>query len=175
MINADANLQKVLLYTLETPLESPAPACPTCRRFHQRGRAQLFGLGEELSDAKAPPSQRVLCSGLVYFAPFDILVAHLRPTTNPHNHPGCQLRTKTPCYYNPPQEWGGHRELLYGGGGWFFHTVDIFEKIQFRSFQLLFSSNNHRSQDEQKRFFFLLIARSCLRAGGPSTRPRQGH
>lgn len=36
----------------------------------------------------------------------------------------------------------------------FFRTVDIFEMIQFRSFQVLFSSNNRRSQDEQKRLFF---------------------
>lgn len=41
------------------------------------------------------------------------LFEHPLPTTNPHNHHDCQYRTKTPCYYNPREEMGARRELIY--------------------------------------------------------------
>lgn len=146
----------VLLLTLETPLESPAHACPTWTRFHATVEEHDFSVWAK----NYPTPQRILllltsvCAALQPHN-YTGLVAHLRPTTNPHNHHGCQLRTKTPCYYNPPQEWGGGTEssfMVVEDG--YFHTVDIFEKIQFGSFRVLFSSKNRRSQDEQKRFFF---------------------
>lgn len=72
----------------------------------------------------------------------------------------------------PTARMGGHRELLYGGRGFLSHRGHFY-KFHFRCFRDLFSFNNHpRAEKGARKWVFSLIARSCLRAGGLSTRPR---
>lgn len=70
------------------------------------------------------------------------LFEHPLPTTNPHNRPGCQRHTKAPCYYNPPQDWGGHKAPLWRQR-FLNHAADNFHKILFRCFCDRFSSDKH--------------------------------
>lgn len=116
------------------PARARARACPTCRRFHQRGGAT--------SEVEAPPSQRVLCCAAGLFCS----LRHLCAAFEPQNYTGlaahricgpqqthtsitaasaAQRHHVTTTHRKNGGE-GGHRELLYGGGGWCFSHCGYF-------------------------------------------------